>query len=75
MMVDPETGGPHTFHTTNPVPFILAAPDDHPLRRASLREGGRLCDLSLTVLHVMEIDAPEDMTCRSLLAVAGGDQG
>jgi 2,3-bisphosphoglycerate-independent phosphoglycerate mutase len=68
MMVDPETGGPHTFHTTNPVPFILAAPDDHPLRHATLREGGRLCDLSLTVLHVMEIDAPEDMTCRSIIA-------
>ena len=68
MMVDPDTGGPHTFHTTNPVPFILVAPEVSPLRHARLREGGRLCDLSLTVLDVMGIDAPEDMTCRSLIA-------
>jgi 2,3-bisphosphoglycerate-independent phosphoglycerate mutase len=67
MMVDPETGGPHTFHTTNPVPFILVAPEDSPLRYATVRDGGRLCDISLTVLDVMGIDAPDDMTCRSLL--------
>jgi 2,3-bisphosphoglycerate-independent phosphoglycerate mutase len=68
MMVDPETGGPHTFHTTNPVPFILVSSENNPLRHARLREGGRLCDLSLTVLDVMSIDAPEDMTCQSLIA-------
>jgi 2,3-bisphosphoglycerate-independent phosphoglycerate mutase len=67
MMVDPETGGPHTFHTTNPVPFILVAPEGSPLRHARIQDGGRLCDISLTILDVMQIDAPEDMTCRSLI--------
>lgn len=66
-MVNPETGGPHTFHTLNPVPFILAAPDSSPLRRVQLREGGRLCDVSLTVLDVMRIEAAPDMTCHTLI--------
>lgn len=67
MMADPDGGGPHTFHTTNPVPFILAAPDDSPLRNAPLRNGGRLCDLSLTILDIMGIDAPGDMNCLTLI--------
>ena len=67
LMVDPATGEPHTYHTLNPVPFILVAPDDSPLRHAVLREGGRLCDISLTVLDVMGIDAVPDMTCHTLI--------
>ncbi len=67
LMVDPETGGPHTFHTLNPVPFILMAPDDSDLRGVQLREGGRLCDISLTVLDVMGIAPVDDMNCQSLL--------
>ncbi|HEX9988713.1 MAG TPA: 2,3-bisphosphoglycerate-independent phosphoglycerate mutase [Chloroflexia bacterium] len=67
LMMDPETGGPHTFHTTNPVPFIMVAPAGSELRRAQLREGGRLCDISLTVLDIMNIDAVPDMTCQTLL--------
>ncbi len=67
MMVDPQTGEPHTYHTLNPVPFILAAPDDSPLRHIALRDGGRLCDITLTVLDIMEIDAIPDMTCQTLL--------
>jgi 2,3-bisphosphoglycerate-independent phosphoglycerate mutase len=67
MMVDPQTGEPHTYHTLNPVPFILIAPDDNSLRHASLRKGGRLCDISLTVLDVMQVDAVPDMTCQTLI--------
>jgi 2,3-bisphosphoglycerate-independent phosphoglycerate mutase len=67
LMVDPVTGEPHTYHTLNPVPFILVAPEDSPLRHATLREGGRLCDISLTVLDIMAIDAVPDMTCISLI--------
>jgi 2,3-bisphosphoglycerate-independent phosphoglycerate mutase len=67
LMVDPATGEPHTYHTLNPVPFILAAPDDSPLRQVVLRDGGRLCDISLTVLDVMDIDSVPDMTCRSII--------
>ncbi|MEO8287206.1 MAG: 2,3-bisphosphoglycerate-independent phosphoglycerate mutase [Chloroflexota bacterium] len=67
LMVDPETGGPHTYHTLNPVPFILVAPETSPLRRAKLRSGGRLCDISLTVLDIMQIDSVPDMTCQTLL--------
>jgi 2,3-bisphosphoglycerate-independent phosphoglycerate mutase len=68
LMVDPETGEPHTYHTLNPVPFILVAQDDSPLRRVGLREGGRLCDISLTVLDVMEVDSVPDMTCQSIIS-------
>jgi len=72
-MVDPSTGGPHTFHTTNPVPFILVAPDGSPLRDARLRSEGRLCDISLTILDIMGIDAVPDMNCQSLIAARADD--
>jgi 2,3-bisphosphoglycerate-independent phosphoglycerate mutase len=68
LMVDPETGEPHTYHTKNPVPFILIAPESSPLRHATLRTGGRLCDISLTVLNIMDMDPAPDMTCQSLVA-------
>jgi 2,3-bisphosphoglycerate-independent phosphoglycerate mutase len=67
-MRDPTTGGPHTYHTTNPVPFILAAPDGTPWRDSALREGGRLCDITPTILDIMGINTVPDMTCQSLLA-------
>jgi 2,3-bisphosphoglycerate-independent phosphoglycerate mutase len=68
MMVEPGSGEPHTYHTMNPVPFILVAPEDSPLRKVKLRVGGRLCDISLTVLDVMDVDAAPDMMCKTLIA-------
>jgi 2,3-bisphosphoglycerate-independent phosphoglycerate mutase len=62
-MVDPETGGPHTAHTTNPVPVWWVTPD--PTGR-SLRDGG-LSDIAPTLLDLLEIPVPEEMTGRSLI--------
>jgi 2,3-bisphosphoglycerate-independent phosphoglycerate mutase len=63
MMVDPETGGPHTAHTLNPVPVILVGgPPD-----VRLRAGGRLADLAPTVLELMGLAPPPEMTGRSLI--------
>ena len=64
VMVDPETGGPHTAHTTNPVPVILVGGP----AGAGLRAGGRLADLAPTVLDLMGLEQPKEMTGRSLLA-------
>ncbi|MDQ3950885.1 MAG: 2,3-bisphosphoglycerate-independent phosphoglycerate mutase, partial [Gemmatimonadota bacterium] len=57
-MIDPATGGPHTAHTTNPVPFIVVDPDgDRPLRA-----GGALCDVGPTVLRMLGLEQPAEMT-------------
>jgi len=61
LMRDPETGGPHTSHTTNPVPVLLAG-----RAGAKLREG-RLADIAPTLLELMGLPAPDEMTGRSLL--------
>ncbi|MGB3146587.1 MAG: 2,3-bisphosphoglycerate-independent phosphoglycerate mutase, partial [Paracoccaceae bacterium] len=62
MMIDPETGGPHTAHTTNPVPVIMVGGP----KGASLA-GGRLADLGPTLLELMGIAPPAEMTGRSLI--------
>ncbi len=62
MMVDPETGGPHTAHTLNPVPVVLVGGPEG----ASLRDG-RLADLAPTLLQLMELPKPVEMTGESLL--------
>ena len=62
-MVDLVSGGPHTSHTTNPVPFILV--DEH-ASDYSLREGGSLRDLSPTILAMLGIDKPREMTGHDL---------
>ncbi|THD76620.1 2,3-bisphosphoglycerate-independent phosphoglycerate mutase [Thalassobius vesicularis] len=62
-MVDPVTGGPHTAHTTNPVPVILFGGP----AGAKLRSGGRLADLAPTLLQLMNLPQPEEMTGKSLL--------
>ena len=62
-MVDPVSGGPHTAHTTNPVPVILVGGPTG----AKLRNGGRLSDLAPTVLDLMGLPLPPEMTGKSLL--------
>ncbi len=58
-----ETGEPLTSHTTNPVPFILVNADPS----YGLREGGRLCDIVPTLIELMGMEKPEEMTGQSLL--------
>ncbi len=66
MMVDPETGGPHTAHTLNPVPIALVdARAGAP--KLKLAAGGRLADVAPTLLELMRAPKPEAMTGRSLL--------
>ncbi|HEX8881134.1 MAG TPA: 2,3-bisphosphoglycerate-independent phosphoglycerate mutase [Candidatus Acidoferrum sp.] len=61
-MIDPATGGPHTYHTTNPVPFILVSEDD----KMKLKPGGSLRDIAPTMLGVLGQPRPEDMTGTDL---------
>ena len=63
-MIDPETGGPHTAHTTYDVPLIVVEPG---LEGASLRSGGRLADIAPTMLALMGLEKPVQMTGQSLL--------
>jgi 2,3-bisphosphoglycerate-independent phosphoglycerate mutase len=63
MMRDPETGGPHTSHTTNPVPVVLVNP---PPGVVGL-ENGRLADIAPTLLALMGLEQPPAMTGRPLL--------
>ena len=60
MMIDPKTGGPHTAHTTNPVPFVIVGDD------AQLRTGGALCDVGPTVLSMLGVETPAEMTGKDL---------
>ena len=62
LMIDPATGGPHTAHTTNPVPFVLVGKD----ARGPLRAGGSLRDVGPTILHLLGIEPPAEMTGRDL---------
>ena len=62
-MIDYETGNPHTAHTTNPVPFILVNAEEG----TKLREGGCLADIAPTLLELMGLDQPAEMTGKSLI--------
>ena len=62
-MIDPITGGPHTAQTTNPVPVILFGGPEG----ARLRSGGRLADVAPTILELMGLDQPAEMTGESLI--------
>ena len=68
MMIDPATGGPHTAHTTNPVPLVLVSED---AKQFSLRPDGALQDISPTVLGVLGIPQPKEMTGRDLRVKKG----
>ena len=64
-MIDYATGLPFTAHTTNPVPFYVIAPD---FANAQLRSGGVLADIAPTLLQVLGLPTPTDMTGQSLIA-------
>jgi 2,3-bisphosphoglycerate-independent phosphoglycerate mutase len=65
VMIDPETGGPHTAHTLNPVPVVLVGGP----AGARLRDG-RLADLAPSLLELMGLDQPPEMLGKSLIEVA-----
>jgi 2,3-bisphosphoglycerate-independent phosphoglycerate mutase len=62
LMIDPATGGPHTAHTTSPVPLVVLDPDGD----RSLRAGGALCDVGPTVLRLLDLERPTEMTGMDL---------
>jgi len=63
LMIDPETGGPHTAHTTNPVPFIVIAED---AQQYTLKPNGSLRDISPTILGMLGVTEPKEMTGADL---------
>ena len=63
MMIDPVTGGPHTAHTTNPVPFIVIAEN---AKQFTLKPNGSLRDISPTLLGMLGLDEPQEMTGADL---------
>ncbi|MGA8300312.1 MAG: 2,3-bisphosphoglycerate-independent phosphoglycerate mutase [Terriglobales bacterium] len=63
MMIDPATGGPHTAHTTNPVPFIVIAED---ASKYTLKPNGSLRDISPTILGMLGVAEPGEMTGADL---------
>ena len=62
-LIDDETGEPFTAHTTNPVPFILVNADPS----YKLREGGCLADIAPTLIEMMGLTQPAEMTGKSLI--------
>lgn len=61
-MIDPVTGGPQTAHTTNPVPFIVIGEGN-----VKLRDSGILADIAPTLLDMMKLPVPEEMTGKSMI--------
>ena len=61
-MIHYDTGEPHTAHTTNPVPFVLV----DPTYRGKLREGGTLRDVAPTLLSLLNLPKPDEMTGKDL---------
>jgi 2,3-bisphosphoglycerate-independent phosphoglycerate mutase len=65
LMIDPSSGGPHTAHTTNPVPFLVVGEGVAP----ALRHGGSLRDVGPTVLRMLGVEVPQEMTGQDLRMV------
>jgi 2,3-bisphosphoglycerate-independent phosphoglycerate mutase len=65
LMIDPATGGPHTAHTTNPVPLVIVGAGA-PQQDGALRAGGSLRDVGPTILQLLGIEPPQEMTGRDL---------
>ena len=63
-MTDPETGGPHTAHTTNDVELLVV---DERYKGCALRRGGRLSDIAPTLLAMLDLEKPDAMTGSSLI--------
>ena len=64
LMVDPETGAPFTAHTTNPVPLIVVS---NRFKNIKLRNDGKLADITPTMLNMLEVEKPAEMTGESLI--------
>ena len=67
LMIDPASGGPHTAHTTNPVPFIVVSEN---AKQFTLKPNGSLRDISPTVLGMLGVDEPKEMTGADLRVFA-----
>ncbi|MCL4139389.1 UNVERIFIED_CONTAM: hypothetical protein GTU68_054736 [Idotea baltica] len=63
-MIEYDSGKPHTYHTTHPVPLVLVSNEAH----MTLKDKGALCDIAPTALELMGIEQPTEMTGSSLLA-------
>ena len=63
MMFDEKTGKPHTAHTTNEVPFVIINSPE----KLELKQDGALCNVAPTILQLMGIKKPAEMTCESLI--------
>jgi 2,3-bisphosphoglycerate-independent phosphoglycerate mutase len=63
VMFDETTGAPHTAHTTNEVPFAII----NPPYEIGLKDGGALCDVAPTILQLMGLKQPEEMTGSSMI--------
>jgi len=66
-MIDPENGGPHTSHTTYDVPLIVVDPE---AEGKTLRDGGRLADIAPTVLELLGLPIPDEMTGEPLIKIS-----
>ncbi len=69
LMIDPATGGPHTAHTTNPVPFIVLAENS---KQFTLSPNGSLRDISPTILAMLGLTEPKEMTGHDLRLMKTG---